>query len=78
MEGWRLACYGRSARSIGSFPNGRKRRVLVIPESQAERRLTPAMRLLAGESGIVRQQVPGTLALLIQRSRPCSGRYLHP
>ena len=40
MEGWRLACYGRSARSIGSFQNGRKRRISFVPVRLNEGPLT--------------------------------------
>jgi hypothetical protein len=54
------------------------RRVLVIPESRAERLLTPAKRLLAGEREIMRQQGSRALALLTQCGRPCSRRYRRP
>ena len=62
--------------------SGRCRRLLVIPESQAERRLTPQKRLLADESGIVRQRgsrracspnaAPAVIGCVFIRGRPPS------
>jgi hypothetical protein len=60
----RINCGFRPSDPVGL--NDHYRRVLVIPESRAERLLTPPKRLFAGERGSGASKVPGALALLTQ------------
>jgi hypothetical protein len=68
---------GRTDTLSAAAVNDRNRRVLVIPESRAERLLSPiAATRWRKKSGA--SKVSRALALLTQRGRPCSRRCLHP
>jgi len=65
----RMAARRRPVGSIAVPENGRNRRVLVIPESQAERRLTPSKQLLAGERDRTPARFPARCVALAHPTR---------